>query len=150
MGTGFIHFSELEAGPRGKVQMSPLPTFKISSMKWSEFKHVSPFDKLGWLPGSAQHQRGRERAVGGASLQMRVPFSLGRVWALSPGALWGPWHLRMKGSFSAQSLGQLHRPSAPRRQSTSVRRGVLVKERGPLGHRGGEVTVRVLTTPGMW
>lgn len=43
-----------------EVQTSPLPTFKISSIKWSEFKHTRLFRELGQLPGSAETQIWRE------------------------------------------------------------------------------------------
>lgn len=129
--TGFYHFFALEAGSNGKVQTSSLPSFKISSIKWSEFKHMRPFHKLGWLPGSPELQSGRcilpdprapalgyvgsagwgwhcgvgstEGAEGTAGLQ-----SCTAVW----GALWGggqcrgsPWHPRIGGVFSAPETG---------------------------------------------
>lgn len=54
----------LKVGSNGKVQTSPLPTFKISSIKWSKFKHMRLFSELGWLPGSAETQIGREWGQG--------------------------------------------------------------------------------------
>lgn len=63
----------LKIGSNGKVQTSPLPTFKISSIKWSEFKHMRLFSELGQLPGSAETQIGRERGQGVPPSRCRSP-----------------------------------------------------------------------------
>lgn len=139
----------LEAGSNSKVQTSPLPALKISSIKWSEFKYARPVHKLGWLPGSAEIQHGREWVWGrgSASFQMHESHS-GGMWVLqelrgTAGALpdTEDWRLFIcpKNGAALQTLclwaQKYHHPPL-----------AFGDERGSWGHGGVKVIIIIIIT----